>query len=97
MKKIKEIIFVNESGSEEGIEEAEKYIKKAVKTAVGFFKFPSGYQVSVTLVDEDHIRELNREYRNVDSSTDVLSFPWRRPIPGVPGSSGTSCCAGTWP
>lgn len=75
MKKIKEIIFVNESGSEEGIEEAWKYIKRAVKTAAGFFKFPSGYQVSVTLVDEDHIRELNREHRNVDASTDVLSFP----------------------
>ena len=75
MKKIKEIIFVNESGSDEGIKEAEKYVKKAVKTAAGFFKFPAGYQVSVTLVDEDHIRELNREYRSVDSSTDVLSFP----------------------
>ena len=39
MKKIKEIIFVNESGSDEGIKEAEKYVKKAVKTAAGFFKF----------------------------------------------------------
>ncbi len=32
-------------------------------------------QLSVTLVSKDEIRELNRDYRNIDSVTDVLSFP----------------------
>ena len=32
-------------------------------------------EVSVSFVDNEEIRELNREYRNVDSPTDVLSFP----------------------
>lgn len=32
-------------------------------------------EVSVALVDDDYIRELNREYRGVDAPTDVLSFP----------------------
>ena len=32
-------------------------------------------QLSVTFVDMDEIHELNREYRGVDSPTDVLSFP----------------------
>lgn len=32
-------------------------------------------EVSVTFTDLDGIHELNRTYRNVDSSTDVLSFP----------------------
>jgi len=31
-------------------------------------------EVSVTLVCDDEIRELNREYRGIDKSTDVLSF-----------------------
>lgn len=31
--------------------------------------------VSVLLVDNDEIREINREYRGKDQSTDVLSFP----------------------
>lgn len=31
-------------------------------------------EVSVTLVDDDAIRELNRDYRGVDRPTDVLSF-----------------------
>jgi len=30
--------------------------------------------VSIVMVDDDYIRELNKKYRNVDSPTDVLSF-----------------------
>lgn len=33
------------------------------------------YEVSVILIDNDNIRTINRETRNVDSVTDVLSFP----------------------
>lgn len=32
-------------------------------------------EISLTLVDGEEIRELNRDYRNVDKVTDVLSFP----------------------
>lgn len=32
-------------------------------------------EVSLTFVDDETIRELNREYRGMDKSTDVLSFP----------------------
>lgn len=32
-------------------------------------------EISLTFTDEDEIREINREYRDVDSVTDVLSFP----------------------
>jgi probable rRNA maturation factor len=31
--------------------------------------------VAVEFVDEDRIRELNREHRGIDAPTDVLSFP----------------------
>lgn len=37
------------------------------------FKEPA--EVSVTFVDDERIHSLNKEYRDVDSSTDVLSFP----------------------
>ena len=36
---------------------------------------PYEAEVSVTFVDDEGIRELNREYRGLDRSTDVLSFP----------------------
>ncbi|TDP54586.1 rRNA maturation RNase YbeY [Aminicella lysinilytica] len=32
-------------------------------------------EVSVSFVSQDEIHDLNREYRGVDSVTDVLSFP----------------------
>ena len=32
-------------------------------------------EISVTFVDMDEIHELNKEYRDVDRPTDVLSFP----------------------
>lgn len=36
---------------------------------------PYEVYVSVQVVDVTTIRELNREYRNIDRETDVLSFP----------------------
>lgn len=33
------------------------------------------YEVNVTFLDNEQIRELNRDFRNKDKSTDVLSFP----------------------
>ncbi len=33
------------------------------------------YEVSITFVDDKEIKRLNKIYRDVDSSTDVLSFP----------------------
>lgn len=41
------------------------------------------WELSITFVDSDEIRSLNAEYRNIDKSTDVLSFPlqeWDEPI-----------------
>lgn len=33
------------------------------------------YEISISFVDNAEIKELNREYRNIDRETDVLSFP----------------------
>ncbi|MDU2132007.1 MAG: rRNA maturation RNase YbeY [Finegoldia magna] len=33
------------------------------------------YEISLSFVSEEEIRELNRDYSNKDSVTDVLSFP----------------------
>ena len=47
--------------------------------------------VAIEFVDEERIRELNREYRRIDEPTDVLSFGVDEdgPPPGR-GSSATS-------
>lgn len=33
------------------------------------------YEISLSFVSDEEIRELNREYRGIDELTDVLSFP----------------------
>ncbi len=38
-------------------------------------EFTDDAEVSVRFVDNEIIHELNREYRNIDRETDVLSFP----------------------
>ncbi len=37
--------------------------------------FDSSAEVSVRFVDNETIHELNKQYRNIDRPTDVLSFP----------------------
>ena len=39
-------------------------------------------EFSITYTDNEGIRALNREYRNKDSATDVLSFPMFELMPG---------------
>ena len=38
-------------------------------------KCPVDTEISITLVDDDAIRDINRESRGIDVVTDVLSFP----------------------
>lgn len=45
------------------------YLKK-VLSAVGL----NNVEFSVSFITEDHIHELNKEYRDIDRSTDILSF-----------------------
>ncbi|MBR4859116.1 MAG: rRNA maturation RNase YbeY [Clostridia bacterium] len=38
-------------------------------------EFDGAAEVSVTFVDDDTIHQLNKQYRDIDRATDVLSFP----------------------
>ncbi len=50
-------------------------VRRACKAALIFEEFPYPAEISVSFVDDERIRELNREHRGLDRSTDVLSFP----------------------
>lgn len=52
-----------------------KAIENAIETVLTSEDRHGVFEVSVSFVTNDEIRTLNREYRNVDSETDVLSFP----------------------
>lgn len=42
--------------------------------ALKHLKIKANTIVSVSLIDDNQIHELNRDYRNIDRSTDVISF-----------------------
>lgn len=50
-------------------------IKKVFDEVCKEFSLPDNVYAELTVADGETIREVNREYRNVDSVTDVLSFP----------------------
>jgi probable rRNA maturation factor len=49
-------------------------LRTAVEAALAAAGVADGH-LSVELVDEDRMRELNRDHRDRDEPTDVLSFP----------------------
>ncbi len=69
------VLFDNRQGIIEITDENMKAIEKAVEVSLKVEKCEGDYEVSVSFVTNEEIRELNRDYRNVDSETDVLSFP----------------------
>ena len=40
-----------------------------------FSPFPFEAEINLTLTDNDGIHAINKEYRDIDAPTDVLSFP----------------------
>ena len=53
----------------------EDIIKKLIDYALKVEGVNIEYEVSVILIDNETIKKINNETRNIDSITDVLSFP----------------------
>lgn len=56
-------------------EEILKIVEKGIVTVIQMEQLSDNFEVSVSFVDNKEIREINREFRNIDGETDVLSFP----------------------
>lgn len=59
----------------DGLETVSELITRCAVAALQAEQAPEGCFVDVTIVDGDTIREINRENRDKDAVTDVLSFP----------------------
>ena len=55
-------------------EEKIKLIEDVLNFAGSYLKLPENTEMSVTLMDNEHIHEINKKYRGVDKPTDVISF-----------------------
>ena len=56
-------------------DEIKNLIEKSVAAVLKVENLHENVEVSVSFVGDEEIRDLNRDYRGVDKSTDVLSFP----------------------
>lgn len=53
----------------------ESIIEEVVTASLDYEECPYEAEVNVVLTDNEEIRRINREFRQIDNATDVLSFP----------------------
>ena len=69
-------IFINDFQTEVLIDdEFESLLKQIVSDILDMEGVNRDGEVSITLVDNQEIQDLNKEYRGLDEATDVLAFP----------------------
>ena len=66
-----EIIIENEQEKIEITDDIKKTIEDVVVASLEFEECDFDAEVSVTIVDNEAIREINREQRDIDRATDV--------------------------
>ncbi len=54
----------------------ETLMKRVIRSVVTAHYPKHRFEVNVTICDDEAIREMNKEHRNIDKATDVLSFPF---------------------
>ncbi len=67
-----EIDFIDETNEIE--EAAQQLVENILQFAAQKENIDEGTELSVTFVDNSRIQEINKEYRNKDAATDVISF-----------------------
>lgn len=63
---------------------SEKRLQRWLDTAYETLALSEALELTVRLVDNDEMQELNREYRGKDAPTNVLSFPCDWDLPEEP-------------
>jgi len=52
----------------------EKLLHEVIEAAAKYLKLPEGIELDLSIVSNEEIQVLNRDYRGLDKPTDVLSF-----------------------
>ena len=80
---MRHLIYVTRQKRGLGHPETANLVKKAAAAALSCEGMDEPCEISVTLTDGEGIHVINRENRNVDAPTDVLSFPMNELTPGA--------------
>ncbi len=73
------VFITNEQDKIEIPADWEEKINRVAAICLREEQMPEEAEVDLLFVDNEAIREMNREYRDKDSATDVLSFPIYEP------------------
>ncbi len=57
------------------VKKYEEIINNVCNEALAEHKINGNFLISLVFTNDENIRKINNEYRNIDSATDVLSFP----------------------
>ena len=68
-------VYIENEQAKEISFDYEQLLHKIIPFTMEFENCPYEAEVSVVITDDEVIRETNREFRNMDRATDVLSFP----------------------
>lgn len=68
-------VFIENENKAEFSFDYEELIRNVIDQAVSYVECPFEVSVEVTITDNETIKEINREQRDMDRATDVLSFP----------------------
>ena len=69
-----ETLIINQQNKVNYTKELQQIIDRVLETAVKIIEIPPNSEVSIMIVDNNYIQELNLIYRKIDQPTDVLSF-----------------------
>ena len=67
--------FIENEYEKEVPERFFQVVEEIVDASLDYLECPYECEVNVIFTGNDGIREINKEYRDIDSPTDVLSFP----------------------
>lgn len=74
MRKFMSLFIEKETDTDFSFDE-EALAKEVTDYAIEHEGFPFEAEINLTLTDNDGIHAINKEYRDIDAPTDVLSFP----------------------
>ncbi len=69
------IYFQNEQGIFEVTYGLQMIVREAIEATLKYEKMKTSCEISVTFTNNEKIHVLNKQFRDVDKPTDVLSFP----------------------
>lgn len=62
-----------------------KYFQTVITKSLKYLDLDKNTEICLTFISDNKMRSLNKDFRDIDKSTDVLSFPQKGPASNILG------------